>query len=409
MSTWYTGTNRKERIANALDVNGFDCLLALTPENASYLSGESNYIATHWRVPGLFSVALGASGERAIVSPDFGGNPAVATTDARFTFRIWTESVDVRHVSGSTIAERVTAARPGAVARPAQFDVEEVLDRVAEAVRSVAPSPRRVGADMESLSAASLLGLQRRLPGVQWIDATRVFDDLRALKDPDEIALVRLAGELTEVGIAGAVARLAPGMSDTAVNAAYQAAVHERVIAEPRFAAFRQAEGLASVGSGADSPRVVGPGQTIKFDMQVDVGGYHSDIGRTYAMAPTRDQLDAHAALHSALMAAQAHANPGVTFADIFHAGTDAMRSSGFANYSRGHLGHSVGLTQHFEEPPFIAADEHRPLVPGMVISLELPYYLYGVGAFQLERMLLITAAGHEALDHLPFAFALPI
>jgi Xaa-Pro dipeptidase len=406
--TWYPGANRRERIAHALDIHGLDCLLALTPEDAAYLSGQSNYIATHWRVPGLFSAAIGATGERAIVAPDFGGDPSVATNDARFTFRIWTESIDVRGKPGASIAERIRTARIGTIARPAQFDIEEVLDRVADAVRAVTPSVRRIGADLESIPAASLAGLQQRLPGVEWIEATPVFDDLRALKDPDEIALLRLACELTEIGIAGAVARLEPGMSEVGVNAAYQIAVHERVIAEPRFAAFRQAEGFASVGFGADAPHIVGPAQTIKFDMQVDVGGYHSDVGRTYAIAPTQEQRDIYSALHAALIAAQERVRPGVSFAEVYETGTAAMRDAGFANYSRGHLGHSVGLTQHFEEPPFVAAEEHRPLVPGMVLSLELPYYVFGVGAYQLERMLLITEDGYEVWDRLPFDFVLP-
>ena len=41
-----------------------------------------------------------------------------------------------------------------------------------------------------------------------------------------------------------------------------------------------------------------------------------------------------------------------------------------------------------------------------MVLSLELPYYLLGVGSFQLERMVLITETGNEPLDHLPFTLA---
>ena len=81
----------------------------------------------------------------------------------------------------------------------------------------------------------------------------------------------------------------------------------------------------------------------------------------------------------------------------------ERMRAAGFANYSRGHLGHSVGLAHHYEEPPFIAADEARPLAPGMVVSVELPYYLLGVGSFQMERIVLIEESGAEVLDRLPF------
>jgi Xaa-Pro aminopeptidase len=40
-----------------------------------------------------------------------------------------------------------------------------------------------------------------------------------------------------------------------------------------------------------------------------------------------------------------------------------------------------------------------------MVVSLELPYYLDGIGSFQLERMVLVTPDGHEPLDRLPFEF----
>jgi Xaa-Pro aminopeptidase len=45
----------------------------------------------------------------------------------------------------------------------------------------------------------------------------------------------------------------------------------------------------------------------------------------------------------------------------------------------------------------------------GMVMSLELPYYIYGVGAFQLERMILVTEDGHEPIDQLPFELELSL
>ncbi len=147
----------------------------------------------------------------------------------------------------------------------------------------------------------------------------------------------------------------------------------------------------------------MGPGQTVKLDMQVDVGGYHSDVGRTYALEPTAEQRAAYDALRDALAAVVDAIGPGVPMRDVWAIGTERMRDAGFASYSRGHLGHSVGLAHNYEEPPFIAADEARRLAPGMVVSVELPYYLLGVGGFQMERMVLIGAAGAEVLDRLAF------
>jgi Xaa-Pro aminopeptidase len=387
--------------------HGFDVLLAVTPENAEYLAGQSNFIATHWRLPGIHAATIG-SGQRAVVTGDFGADPAIMRSYTHIPYRSWTESIDIRGLLAGRLSERVVAARPGVpIERPAQFDLDAVFDAVAEAVQAVAPNPRQVGVDLLEVDAASVGRLRARLPGVRLIDATTVFDDLRAIKDPDEIAHLRLAGELTETGIRGALARITPGMSETALNAAYQVEVHERVMADERFAAFRQAEGMANIGIGAESPHAVAPGQTLKFDMQVDIAGYHSDIGRTWAIAPTADQRTMYGALREALAVLEAAVRPGVTFAELYAIGSGAMHRAGFTNYSRGHLGHSLGLTQHFEEAPFIAPGEERPVVANMVLAIEMPYYVYGVGAFQLERMGVVTGTGFELVDQLPFELEL--
>ena len=300
--------------------------------------------------------------------------------------------VDVRGVRGDSIQGRVVSSRPAPIARPAQFHLPAIAETVVQAIQAVDANPRRIGADLELVDAGTLTRLKILLPGVQWVDATAVFDDLRALKDPDEIAQLRLAAELAQNGIASAVAQIALGQSELAVNANYQIAVYELAAAEPRFAAFRQAEGGAQIGFGPDSKRIVAPGETIKFDCTVDVGGYHSDLGRTYAHKPTADQRAVYQALRDALAAVEEKVKPGVAFADVHAAGIDAMRQAGFTNYTRGHLGHSDGLTHHFEEAPFIAADEPRPILAGMVLSLELPYYLRGVGRVSAGT----DGAGHQ-------------
>jgi Xaa-Pro aminopeptidase len=255
---------------------------------------------------------------------------------------------------------------------------------------------------MTLLPAWVVDSLRRRLPEVEWVEAGRIFDDLRTIKDADEIANLRLAAELTEVGITGARDALRPGLGAVGVSAAYQHAIWARAARDKRFNSLRQVEGLVSVGDGTGSAEV-GAGQTVKLDMQVDVGGYHSDVGRTYALDPTAEQQAVYGALRDALAALVASLGPGVPMRDVWTVGTERMRAAGFTNYSRGHLGHSVGLAHNYEEPPFIAADEERPLAPGMVVSVELPYYLLGVGSFQMERIVLIVESGSEVLDHLPF------
>lgn len=403
---WFPGASKDERIAAALRGHDLAALAALTPENAAWLSGRTSVIATLWRVPGLIAVAAGRDGARAVAAGDNEIAGYAAERFSRFPFALWVEHLDLRDVPVGDVRRRIAAARKEVPARPAQYDLDQVHAAIVAAIRAVAPGGGRIGLDLASVPAGTLAALRDGLSGREIVDATAVFADLRAVKDAAEIAHLRRAAELTDTGIAAVRDALRPGLSATAVNAAYHTAIWQRAAADERYTALRQVEGLVTVGDGSGGPGVVGPGVTVKLDMQVDVGGYHSDIGRTYALEPTEDQLAVYAALRDALAVLVAAARPGTRFCDLHAAGTAAMRAAGFATYSRGHLGHSVGLAHNYEEPPFIAADEVRPLVPGMVLSMELPYYLLGIGSFQLERMVLITADGNEPLDRLPFDLA---
>ena len=411
---WYQtnpGDDRRARALTAIRRAGIEALLALSPENAAYLAGRTSYIASLWRVPGLAATALGAGGRLAVALPDadLASFPATSFV-ARFPHRLWVEHAAVNDTPPITdIAAAFRKLRPeGAIVRPAQFDMREVVRNAAEATCAVAAAPRRIGLDLATVPVATVQMLQAELPGAELVDASAIFDDLRALKDRDEIEHLRRAAELTTLGIAAARDRITPGISEVAVNAAYQVAIWTEAAGDSRYAALRQVEGVATVGNAPGGDRLVAPGKTVKFDMQVDVGGYHSDIGRTYAISPTPNQARIHAALHDALQAAQARIAPGTTFAEIHAEGTRRMHAAGFDTYSRGHLGHSVGLGHNYEESPFIAPDEHRPLLPGMVLSLELPLYVHGLGHFQLERMVLVTESGHDVLDQLPFDFECP-
>src|SRR5680860_1614481 len=152
---WYQGRDRRSRILQAIARQGYDALLAVTSENAHYLAGHGNYIATHWRIPGLFSVAVGRRGKRAVVMGDFGTDPNVVLPYMHVHYMSWTESVDIRQTVGEPVADRIVTARPIQIDRPAQFDLDEVWDRVAEAVRSVAAAPATIGVDLREVDAFS--------------------------------------------------------------------------------------------------------------------------------------------------------------------------------------------------------------------------------------------------------------
>src|SRR5215217_924608 len=168
-AVWYEGATRRERLANALERNQIDVLLALTPENAAYLSGRTSVIATLWRLPGLVAVAVNDRGGLAVAA----GDNEVSSYDevvARFAHPLWIEHLDLRR-PGANLESRVDAARPeGALARPAQFDADLMLGAVAAAVGAVVSTGRRIGAELAMFPAWVVEGLRHRLPNLEWVE-----------------------------------------------------------------------------------------------------------------------------------------------------------------------------------------------------------------------------------------------
>src|SRR6187200_3566791 len=149
---WYEGATRRERLGDAMRRNRLDVLLALSPENAAYLSGRTSVIATLWRLPGLVAVAVNDRGETAVAVGDneVGSYEEVV---ARFAHPLWIEHLDLRR-PGADLESRVDDARPeGALSRPAQFDAELMLDAIAAAVGEVVTAGRRIGAELVMLPA----------------------------------------------------------------------------------------------------------------------------------------------------------------------------------------------------------------------------------------------------------------
>jgi Xaa-Pro aminopeptidase len=141
----------------------------------------------------------------------------------------------------------------------------------------------------------------------------------------------------------------------------------------------------------------------VKFDVQVAVSHYYSDVGRTFVYGrQTDDQRWIYDGLRQAHEKMREKLLPGMPICEVYQAGRDALARAGLGRHERGHFGHSVGLDPRIEEPPFISRTETTPLEPGMVMALETPFYGLGVGVFQLEDMCLITEDGCEIWNRLP-------
>jgi Xaa-Pro aminopeptidase len=153
----------------------------------------------------------------------------------------------------------------------------------------------------------------------------------------------------------------------------------------------------------------LGPGDVLYVDYGCVYEHYYSDNGTTLVLGDWPPEMERrYAVLRQGLQAGTELLRPGVRASQIRQAMIDALASGG-VHGSNAH-GHGIGLEVR-DYPIVMPATDLRihdecvdvssdvPLEAGMVVNLELPLYLFGVGSLHMEQTFLVTATGCRRLD----------
>ncbi|MFQ5553967.1 MAG: M24 family metallopeptidase [Acidimicrobiia bacterium] len=237
-----------------------------------------------------------------------------------------------------------------------------------------------------------LLGLQDRLPGTRFVDATSVLTPLRTIKDVAEVELLRSAGEAADR--VAARLRKVRFMGRTERDVAH-------FVAEETVAEGHDSSSFAIVASGpnAASPhhepgdRVIAAGDSVVVDFGGKVSGYGSDITRTFHVGePDGEFHEAFEVLSEAQEAGVAAAVAGVPASEVDRVVRDRIEDAGLGRFFIHRTGHGIGLDGH--EPPYLVAGNHDLLAPGMVFSVEPGIYVEGRFGMRIEDIVALGAEG---------------
>lgn len=397
-----------ERAQAAMRDHGFVALLAQSPESVQYHAGEPGFFNKMLRhghaAASIDFVDTGLP--PAMVVSNFEAEPlrrAVAINDVR-TYMTWIAIDD---------ASEIMHGEP--VERPVQPAAAAFADQVRAVLRDRRVDAGLIGVEVSAMSATAWELLQERLSNFTLVPADTVFSQIRAVKTPEEVQMLRTAATLTEIGIDGALSRGVLDATHQDLCLAYQRTVLDYAL-QHNIVGVTGASPI-NFNIGPDPFPVAGvpdrrgtKGDIVKLDAGVTVQGYRSDLGRTSVLIePSELQERLARALLQGLEAALGALKPGRPLREAFHAGVQVVRSAGFTRYARGHLGHAIGLA-HREDAPFISANDETVAEPGMTFAVELPYYVSNLGAMLFEENVVITPNGWELLTHRRCAFnVLPV
>jgi Xaa-Pro aminopeptidase len=283
------------------------------------------------------------------------------------------------------------------------YSVIEGLDEIVNGIGLDVRSLRRVGLAGKGLMSADLLhALESALPGVDLVDVEDAVCNVRARKSPAEVAVIREAYRIAEMGIEAALATIAPGVTERAVAAAIEAAMR----------------GAGAEGTGIDTIVASGPNtrpvlarstfRAITADDRVLLTvaprfeGYHAAIGRLVLVGDPGPVV--RGALNVAVRAQEACADqlkPGVEGRTVEAVGRRIVGEAGLGEAFLYSGLHSVGVIEF--EPPIFGPSSPAILEPGMVISIDIPMFNTDWGGLRVEDGYLITEDGSERLTRTPY------
>ena len=239
-------------------------------------------------------------------------------------------------------------------------------------------------------------GLARALPATRIVSANPVVRGCRMIKTPAEIALMQAAADVTVRAIDHAISRTEPGMTPADITALIVSAT--RALGGDADGALVLLGEASAYPHGSRAPQRVAKGEIILIDCGCSVGGYQSDISRTFVLGgATAEQRRVFAQVQEGQRIAFAAARIGAEAGSVDDAVRSAYERMGYGpRYKLPGLshrtGHGIGMDGH--EPVNLVHGETTRLAPGMCFSNEPGLYAPGKFGVRIEDCFHMTEAG---------------
>lgn len=348
---------RKDRIFSArgyLDRFGLDALIFFGLSNVRYLAG--------------FTGSDGAL----VVTRDSG----CFLTDSRYTTQasLEVEGLEIREYRGKT---------------------EGVVSFLREA------RIRKAGFDAEHTTVALSRALAEALPEVEFVPIGGELDDLRLIKDAEEVALLEKSASIASAALLDLLGEIRPGAVEREIALALEFSMKRGGADEKSFDFIVASGPRGALPHGKAGSRMIGCGELVTIDYGAVYQGYHSDETVTVAVGePDLRQKEIYGIVKDAHDRALEAVRPGATFRELDGKARGFIEEKGYGKYFGHGLGHGVGLDVH--EKPVVSFKSEGVVEEGMVFTIEPGIYIPDWGGVRIEDTVLVERDGCRLLTRVP-------
>jgi Xaa-Pro aminopeptidase len=228
-----------------------------------------------------------------------------------------------------------------------------------------------------------------------------LVEDLRIIKDADEVATMRRAATVADDALGAVLAAGIVGRTERQVAFDLYAAMLDGGAEDLSFPTIVAAGPRGARPHAVPGADTIPAGTLVVIDMGAIVDGYCSDMTRTVATGPLPGRMEEiYRVCLDAQLAALAAARPGITGGDLDAVARDAIAAAGHGDHFGHGLGHGVGLEIH--EAPGVRPGVERVLEAGMAITIEPGIYIEGLAGVRIEDLVILTGDGYDIISATP-------
>ena len=365
---------RIEKIKLRLDENGLDAILLLGDEHRY---GHVRYVSDYRPILEYAVAIIPVQGDPILLAGPECGDYAFMTSkieDIRICSDLAIPGEEYPTIKMVSLAEVIT-----------DLDAQKRLNRFGVV-------------DLDLQPAFLVDTIRQNLVGRELVDATQIINELRAIKSPNEIAIMRKVFEMGSIGLKVGMEKARIGIRETDLAAEMACAMWKEG-AEQMSHCFMVASGKRS-GPALSFPtdkKLIEDGDLVILDIGAVYEGYFSDNARTIIVGKEiEERTYALKIAEEAKEAAIAEIKVGVRASEVDGAAREIIEKAGFGQNCIYGVLHGVGL-QHCEYP-YGGPKTELELQEGMVFCLDVGLFNLPFGGIRMEDGLIVTGDGAEVL-----------
>lgn len=375
--------NRADRIRARMKREGLDAMLVTAPTNVWYVTGFWEFIPIR-----MESVLVPADGACCFMVSKNEHEYAEKTS--------WID--DVRYYTEF----------------PEDGHHQNPYDLLKDVVLEKGLGRARIGIDEASLPLGEFRRLETLLPEAKFNDSAGILSDLRMVKSPYELDLLKKSGKVAVAGWNASLHASKAGMREYEVAQCARIAATEMAanLFDPEDVNHSpltdgvqliQAGKRSSISHGRGSPNRLRQGDMVAmcFCMTNQFKGYRVGFSRNFVIGTATDEMYAvYDLIYRAQQTALAEVRPGVTGSYLDRIVREMICEAGYGDHIEHRLGRGVGLD--IAEAPDLKEGDDTPLVAGMTLSVEPAIYITDKWGIQIEDSICVTETGFEYLTNAP-------